>query len=103
MLIQPNLENAIWHGLRYLEEKGRLELSVQKQNGRLLLRIEDNGIGLERSRALKTKNQRQYSSRGLNNTRERIDLLNKLYGKKIRFTLTEKSAPAQGVIVEISC
>jgi two-component system, sensor histidine kinase YesM len=103
MLIQPNLENAIWHGLRYIEGQGLLELSVQRRAGRLLLRVEDNGIGLERSRALKTRNQSQYSSRGLSNTRERIQLLNELYGKNIQFTLTEKNAPEQGVIVEIMC
>lgn len=103
MLIQPNLENAIWHGLRYIEGQGLLQLSVQRRAGRLLLRVEDNGIGLERSRALKTRNQSQYSSRGLSNTRERIQLLNQLYGKNIQFTLTEKSAPEQGVIVEIMC
>lgn len=103
MLIQPNLENAIWHGLRYIEGQGLLELSVQRRSGRLLLRVEDNGIGLERSRALKTRNQSQYSSRGLSNTRERIQLLNELYGKNIQFTLTEKTAPEQGVVVEIMC
>lgn len=103
MLIQPNLENAIWHGLRYIEGQGLLELSVQRRAGRLLLRVEDNGIGLERSRALKTRNQSQYSSRGLSNTRERIQLLNELHGKNIQFTLTEKNAPEQGVIVEIMC
>lgn len=35
MLIQPQLENAVWHGLRYKPEKGLLQVSFRKENDRL--------------------------------------------------------------------
>ncbi|WP_343584881.1 histidine kinase [Flavobacterium sp.] len=101
MIMQPHLENAIWHGLRYLDKKGFLSLRFEYKNGKINVIIEDNGIGLTKSRELKTNNQKIYESRGLNNTKERIDLLNELYKKDISFTISEKEEPKSGTIVQI--
>ena len=101
MIMQPHLENAIWHGLRYLDKKGFLSLRFEYKNGKINVIIEDNGIGLTKSRELKTTNQKIYESRGLNNTKERIDLLNELYKKDISFTISEKEEPKSGTIVQI--
>jgi two-component system, sensor histidine kinase YesM len=101
MIIQPHLENAIWHGLRYLDKKGFLHLKFQLNNGKVKVSIEDNGIGLTKSQELKTSNQKVHESRGLNNTKERIGLLNELYKKNISFAISEKEFPESGTIVEI--
>jgi LytS/YehU family sensor histidine kinase len=101
MIIQPHLENAIWHGLRYLDKKGFLHLKFQLNNGKVNVIIEDNGIGLTKSQELKTSNQKVHESRGLNNTKERIGLLNQLYKKNISFAVKEKELPESGTIVEI--
>ncbi|WP_146746593.1 tetratricopeptide repeat-containing sensor histidine kinase [Sinomicrobium soli] len=90
MLIQPHVENAIWHGLRYKEEKGLLKLSVANAPGYIKVIIDDNGIGTTQSRALKTHNQKLHDSRGLKNVRERIRLLNKLYRQDHSFRIVEK-------------
>ena len=90
MLIQPNLENAIWHGLRYKEEKGILTIFITQENNRIKVTIEDNGIGIKKSQELKTKNQKIHDSRGLNNVKERIKLLNDLYKKNITFEINER-------------
>lgn len=103
MIIQPHLENAIWHGLRYLDTKGLLELRVDLTNGKVTIRIEDNGIGLAKSQELKTDNQKTHHSRGMSNTKERIGLLNELYKKNISFQIYEKASPETGTIVEITC
>jgi len=79
MLIQPYIENAVWHGLRYKEEKGHLTLHVKKQNASLLVEISDDGIGRKKSGELKTENQKKHSSTGLKNIRERLGILNKVY------------------------
>ncbi len=99
MLIQPQLENAIWHGLRYKEEKGTLLLNIFTNNDYLHICIEDNGIGLKKSNELKTAHQQAHHSRGLTNTRERIYLLNKLYHTRISMEITDKEN--QGVTVRI--
>ncbi|WP_264565906.1 histidine kinase [Flavobacterium sp. N3904] len=101
MIIQPHLENAIWHGLRYLDFKGLLQFQVQLVNGKVAIRIEDNGIGLTKSQELKTSNQKAHESRGMSNTKERIGLLNELYKRNITFQIAEKALPETGTIVEI--
>jgi len=103
MIIQPHLENAIWHGLRYLDFKGLLLLKVELINGKVVIRIDDDGIGLAKSQELKTSNQKVHESRGMSNTKERISLLNELYKQHISFRIFEKIVPERGTIVEISC
>ncbi|MEO4007158.1 histidine kinase [Flavobacterium sp. CAU 1735] len=101
MIIQPQLENAIWHGLRYKEGKGLLQLRFLLEKENVLVVIEDNGIGLTKSRELKTKNQKVHQSRGLTNTKERIGLLNELYKKEIALQIVEKTEPETGTIVTL--
>ncbi|MDW3192630.1 MAG: histidine kinase [Cytophagales bacterium] len=84
MLAQPYIENAIWHGLRYKEEKGHLYVEMVHGKEELTITIKDDGIGRARSRALKTTNQKKNTSTGMKNTQERIDLLNATYGSDIR-------------------
>jgi two-component system, sensor histidine kinase YesM len=102
MIIQPHLENAIWHGLRYLENKGLLLLKFELKKSKIAVIIDDNGIGLTKSKELKTINQKVHISRGVNNTQERIALLNDLYKKEITFQINEKTSPQTGTIVEIN-
>jgi two-component system, sensor histidine kinase YesM len=102
MIIQPHLENAIWHGLRYRETKGVLLLKFGLSDGKINIIIDDNGIGLTKSAALKTQNQKVHQSRGLTNTKERIGLLNELYKTQITFNVSEKILPETGTIVEIN-
>jgi len=103
MLIQPYIENAIWHGLRYKEEKGLLKLHFFKENDKLFCTIEDNGIGRIKSAALKTNNQKNYQSTGIKNTTERIDLLNKIYGTHLGISITDiNNANQSGTLVRIS-
>lgn len=99
MLIQPHLENAIWHGLRYKETKGLLSLTIKPDKDKLIVIVEDNGIGMKRSKELKTKHQRSHNSRGMSNTTERINLLNDLYNCDITIDITDKTGEDKGVIV----
>lgn len=85
MLLQPFIENAIWHGLRYKKDKGLLSVSIKKNNDRIEAVIEDNGIGVEASKAIKTVHQQTYDSRGIKNTMERMETLNKLYNCAITY------------------
>ncbi|WP_370896017.1 histidine kinase [Chryseobacterium gossypii] len=101
MLVQPFLENAIWHGLRYRTTKGFLKLYFEKYGRHLKITIEDNGIGIEESKKQKTKHQKTREGRGMKNTLERIALLNDLYHHDIRCVITDKKR-GQGVLVEIS-
>ncbi|GEN77644.1 hypothetical protein CHA01nite_33840 [Chryseobacterium hagamense] len=101
MLVQPFLENAIWHGLRYRTDKGFLSLRFEKENQQLKIKVEDNGIGIEESKKQKTEHQKARKGRGMKNTVERISLLNDLYNQEIECKITDKKN-AQGVAVEIT-
>ncbi|WP_185290129.1 histidine kinase [Chryseobacterium lactis] len=100
MLVQPFLENAIWHGLRYKTEKGFLKLSFAKNDQYLIITIEDNGIGIEESKKQKTQHQKAREGRGMKNTLERIQLLNDLYKKDITCSVKDKE-DSGGVLVTI--
>jgi two-component system sensor histidine kinase YesM len=90
MLLQPHLENSIWHGLRYKESKGLLILNVKDKTGYIEITVDDDGIGVEKSKQLKTENQKIHQSIGINNINQRIELLNDIYKLKIRCFVTNK-------------
>lgn len=100
MLVQPFLENAVWHGLRYRSEKGFLKLNFEKEAQHLKITIEDNGIGIEESKKQKTQHQKTREGRGMKNTLERIKLLNDLYKKDITSSIKDKEN-GSGVLVTI--
>ncbi len=89
MLIQPYIENAIWHGLRYKEEKGLLEVDIHQVENELIVSITDNGIGRKQSMALKTHNQKDKESIGLKNTDARIKIINELYKTNMRVRMED--------------
>lgn len=89
MLIQPFIENAVWHGLRYKEGVGELKISFEETKKHLIVLIKDNGIGRTKSKALKTNNQKKYNSTGLNNVAKRIQLINEIYGKSYEINVRD--------------
>ena len=89
MLIQPYLENAIWHGLRYKTDKGLLKLSIQNDNGDLLIQVSDNGVGRAKSKLYKTKNQLKRRSIALDNIDQRIRIFKDLHKIKISVQMSD--------------
>ena len=84
MLLQPYIENAVWHGLRYKTEKGHLNIAIRPNSeDELSITISDDGIGRERSKALKTANQKKQNSKGMNNIKKRVAILNEMYKDKV--------------------
>ena len=84
MLLQPYIENAVWHGLRYKEEKGLLQISLKiREDNELQIVIEDNGIGRSKSKALKTTHQKNQNSKGMGNIKKRVAILNEMYADKV--------------------
>ena len=102
MLLQPYIENAIWHGLRYKEEKGNLEISIlQKDEETISITIKDDGIGRAKSQALKTKNQLKQKSKGMSNIKNRIAILNDMYKERISVHISNVSEDGEGTKVEL--
>jgi len=84
MLLQPYIENAVWHGLRYKTEKGQLNINITKvDKDELKISIIDDGIGRTKSKAMKTENQKKHNSKGLGNIKKRVAILNEMYKDKV--------------------
>jgi hypothetical protein len=101
MIIQPFVENAIWHGIANMEGKGLVRVEFRMKNDKSLeIIIEDNGIGIKRSKEISTKGEKHLSL-GMEMTRKRLDLLSKKYNVATSIDLSEKlpGAPNPGTRV----
>ena len=99
MLVQPFIENAIWHGLRHKEDKGHLRVSIGQDENSILFAITDDGIGRKRAGKLKLLNSAARPSKGIDNARNRIALVNNLYGTDIRLSVEDLSPDGTGTRV----
>lgn len=102
MLLQPYIENAIWHGLRYRKEVGNLEINIQKKDAEtIVISIVDDGIGREKSQALKTENQLKQKSKGMSTIKNRIAILNDMYKERISVHVSSVLENGEGTKVEL--
>jgi LytS/YehU family sensor histidine kinase len=76
LLLQPYIENAIWHGLMQKKEEGHLWIKIEQKGQYLVCTITDNGIGRKMADELKNVSVTKSKSMGMNTTSSRIALLN---------------------------
>ena len=104
MLLQPFVENAIWHGLMQKESPGAITIAIRQENEDFLnISITDDGIGREKAAELKSKSA-THKSHGLKVTSQRIEMMNKLNssGAKVNITdLKDEQGHATGTRVEL--
>jgi len=98
LLIQPFVENAIWHGLRNKETPGKVEIKIGRHENGLIILITDDGIG--REAAKKIQPFRSEPSFGINATIQRVSLANPL-SKIIVEDLYNKDGSSAGTQVHI--
>ena len=89
MIVQPYIENSVWHGLRYKETKGHLNVKISDANTHIFIAVTDDGIGREKSKALKTINQKEASSTGMKNIRERLKIMNQMHHTDIKIDIID--------------
>lgn len=79
LMLQPFIENAIWHGLMHKEGEKKLNISFKLQQEFINCIIEDNGIGIEKAAVIKKQKlgAQYFESKGTSLTRQRILLLKK--------------------------
>jgi tetratricopeptide (TPR) repeat protein len=99
MLIQPFIENAVWHGLLPKEDGGWIQINFKFNESRLIISILDNGIGI--SNSIKSRTHRQHKSRGLELIHERVHLLNKINKTSIHISQTQTGESGTEVIISI--
>ncbi|WP_405410562.1 histidine kinase [Maribacter sp. Asnod1-A12] len=100
MLLQPYIENAIWHGLRYRDEKGELQVTVKVNSpDSIIICITDDGIGRKKSAEIKTQNQRKQKSKGMGIIKKRVAILNDMYTDKVDIKISDLQSDGSGTKV----
>lgn len=98
ILIQPFLENAIYHAFGHSVDKGRIEIRVMEKDDKILIEVEDNGVGMPEEIVEKI-NMGEISSKsgiGISNVNSRIQIY---FGRE--YGVTIKSIPDQGTCIQM--
>ena len=100
MLLQPYVENAVWHGLRYKEEKGHLHIHFsQTDKDTAVVTVSDDGVGRGRSASMKTEHQKKQKSKGMGNIKKRIGILNEMYDDRVEVSVQDVFDNGEGTRV----
>lgn len=102
-LIQPFIENSLVHGLLHKEGEKRLKISFKLQDD-LICIIEDNGVGRERAKAIKERQQKSHDSFSGKAIQKRFEILSNVFNGKFGYTyqdLYDKDEPCGTRIVLI--
>ncbi|MBP8116005.1 MAG: hypothetical protein KAY50_11670, partial [Chitinophagaceae bacterium] len=91
LIIQPFIENAIWHGIMPKNNGGTVLVNVSQNNGHIEIAIEDDGIGREASQQNKSINK-AHQSKGVNLTQARLELDNLLQQRQATLVTIDKKA-----------
>lgn len=97
LVLQPIVENAIWHGVIPLtERKGLIQMTVTQEEKQIKIRITDNGAGTEKKVRAFQQGKKVHS---LDLIKQRFELLNKVYRNAFQLESTRSD---QGCEVHIS-
>jgi ligand-binding sensor domain-containing protein len=91
MLVQPLVENAIWHGLRNKKSDRKLIVHFFREGSQVICEIDDNGVGYRHTMNGKTSAIPMHKSFGIANIRERLTLLNEKYQIKCSLNINDKA------------
>jgi ligand-binding sensor domain-containing protein/putative methionine-R-sulfoxide reductase with GAF domain len=89
LILQPFVENAIWHGLLHKSGPGTLVVAVTQPENTLICTITDNGVGRDASREFKSASLNQKQSLGLKLTQERLALMHEQEKKKFKVEIID--------------
>ncbi len=102
MMLQPYVENAIWHGLKPKPNGGHIHIELFKQGKQLVCSVEDNGIGREQAEARKQAFAIKHNSVGMKITEDRIRAMGRVKGPSVEiFDLHDVKGYAKGTRVVI--
>ena len=89
MVLQPYVENSIWHGLMHKPEGGRVMIHIRHSSESLIIEIADDGIGRARAAELKSKSGDNHKSLGLQVTAERIRMINQRFDTNTQIQIVD--------------
>jgi LytS/YehU family sensor histidine kinase len=104
MMIQPYVENAIKHGLLHKSGKKDLAIRIRQDVGILVVEVEDNGVGREKSAKINASKNEKWTSFSTGANEKRLEILNRGRSKAIGVKIHDKyeNQIGSGTIVKIS-
>lgn len=84
MMLQPYIENAIWHGLSPKKGERNLSIRIRRKEDIIICEVEDNGVGRKVAAELKSLYRKEHRSKGMELLSKRFSLLSKEYGSEIQ-------------------
>lgn len=93
IIIQPIVENSIYHGIKNIFENGIINIDVYEENENIMISVKDNGIGFEKSKELKNT---KIGGVGIQNVDKRIKYY---YGNDYGIIRKDVSVGAEVVII----
>lgn len=105
LILQPFIENAIWHGLVPKGSGGKIIVSIKEKNNTVECIIDDNGIGRELSKQYKAQYESTRQSKGIGLTQTRLELDKILNDREDSLEIIDKiseSGAAEGTKVIIT-
>lgn len=104
MILQPFLENAIWHGLMHKEGEREIRLEIRLDGEGIKCIVEDNGIGRERAAMLNLSRKHQHRSFGTRLILDRLKVNKELFNSNFVVNIIDKATNgrATGTRVELS-
>ena len=101
LILQPFIENALWHGLAPSGKEKKLSLKVLHNNGHTKVEIEDNGIGRSKSLSDHQQNKLKRKSMGMKMTQERLSVFNQKFNTNYYFEIIDKCEKERGTLVKL--
>lgn len=90
LLIQPHVENAIWHGLQHKSTDRKLSITFHQVSEDMMeVTVEDNGVGRKAAQEMKNQRSEHYRSRASKNAEERVHALTTLFGSKPKIQVVD--------------
>lgn len=103
LLIQPYVENSIWHGLVNKPDDGKVSIILKDEDSHFKCIVEDDGIGREKAREIQQRKNKTYKSLGTKITKRRLELFadNSYERIDVKYIDLKKDSESSGTRVEI--
>jgi hypothetical protein len=104
LILQPFLENAIWHGLMHKNGERMLNLEISREGETVKCMVDDNGIGRQKAAVLQAGTRSQHRSFGTRLIADRLKLNKELFDSNYMINIIDKmvNGQAAGTRVELS-
>ena len=101
LILQPFVENSIWHGISKKQGVGKILIHIHKEGNMINCIVEDNGIGMQESAEAKTdKHLQPKKSFGMKITKSRIDIINQMKKSNAAITMSNLE-PGTKIVIKL--